>query len=71
MNARFAKQSLALSIATLISASTQAGVLTDLYNSALKNDASYQESRASALATETGYNIALSNLYPTVGMTGT
>ncbi len=71
MNARFAKQSLALSIATLISASTQAGVLTDLYNSALKNDASYQESRASALATETGYDIALSNLYPTVGMTGT
>ena len=71
MNARFAKQSLALSIATLMSASTQAGVLTDLYNNALQHDTSYQESRASALATETGYDIALSNLYPSVGMTAT
>lgn len=71
MNARFAKQSLALSIATLISVSTQAGVLTDLYNSALKNDASYQESRASALAINTDYDLALAELYPSAAITGT
>ncbi|NRP09818.1 MULTISPECIES: TolC family outer membrane protein [unclassified Marinobacterium] len=71
MNARFTKQSLAISIATLISASTQAGVLTDLYNSALKNDASYQESRALALATNTDYDIALAELYPSAAIVGT
>jgi outer membrane protein len=71
MNARFAKQSLAISIATLISASTQAGVLTDLYNNALKHDVSYQESRASALATNTDYDIALAELYPSAAIVGT
>ena len=71
MNARFTKQSLALSIATLMSASTQAGVLTDLYNNALQHDTSYQESRASALATETDYDLALSELYPSAAIRGT
>ena len=71
MTVRVAVKALSLSIAVIMSSSALAGTLTDLYNDALINDATYQESRAAALATGTGRALALANLYPSVNLSGT
>ena len=70
MNSRFVKKALVTSLATLIATSSQAGVLADIYQQALKNDATYQASRAEAAAGDAGLAIALSNLYPDVTLNG-
>ena len=71
MTSRFVKKALVTSLATLIATSAQAGVLADIYQQALKNDATYQASRAEAAAGDAERAIALSNLYPDVTIYGT
>lgn len=71
MTSRFVKKALVTSLATLIATSAQAGVLADIYQQALKNDATYQASRAEAAAGNAGLAIALSNLYPDITLNGT
>ena len=70
MTSRFVKKALVTSLATLIATSAQAGVLADIYQQALKNDATYQASRAEAAAGDAGLAIALSNLYPDITLNG-